>query len=208
MKFSQRGATGLAAGIVCAAVVSLVPGAEAVRQPASSATQVLSAASASVEATAASRGDLTSNVKGTFGKRGVVRGTFDPERFFQKKGTLYAVGTLHATMRRGDGTLVGRADRQVTIPVRNAAATSAAEAGVDRTCSILHLVLGPLDLNLLGLNIHLNRVVLDITATTGSGNLLGNLLCAVAGLLDGSPTLTDLLNLSNILNRILTLLNL
>jgi hypothetical protein len=53
------------------------------------------------------------------------------------------------------------------------------------TCPILHLDLGPLDLNLLGLRVQLNEVVLDITAIPGPGNLLGNLLCAVAGLLDG-----------------------
>lgn len=52
-------------------------------------------------------------------------------------------------------------------------------------CPILHLELGPLDLNLLGLRVQLNQVVLDITAIPGPGNLLGNLLCAVAGLLDG-----------------------
>jgi len=52
-------------------------------------------------------------------------------------------------------------------------------------CPILHLDLGPLDLNLLGLHVHLNEVVLDIEAIPGPGNLLGNLLCAIAGLLDG-----------------------
>jgi hypothetical protein len=52
-------------------------------------------------------------------------------------------------------------------------------------CPILHLELGPLDLNLLGLRVQLNQVVLDITAIPGPGNLLGNLLCAIAGLLDG-----------------------
>ena len=52
------------------------------------------------------------------------------------------------------------------------------------SCPILHLDLGPLDLNLLGLTVHLNEVVLDVTAVPGPGNLLGNLLCAIAGLLD------------------------
>lgn len=63
-------------------------------------------------------------------------------------------------------------------------------------CPILHLELGPLDLDLLGLVVHLDRVVLDVTAQPGPGNLLGNLLCAVAGLLDGvdlSGVLGDLL---------------
>jgi hypothetical protein len=56
---------------------------------------------------------------------------------------------------------------------------------VPATCPILHLELGPLDLDLLGLQVHLDRVVLDVTAVPGPGNLLGNLLCAIAGLLDG-----------------------
>lgn len=63
-------------------------------------------------------------------------------------------------------------------------------------CPILHLELGPLDLDLLGLQVHLDRVVLDVTAVPGPGNLLGNLLCAIAGLLDGvdlSGILADLL---------------
>jgi len=67
-------------------------------------------------------------------------------------------------------------------------------------------VLGPLDLNLLGLMVHLNRVVLDITAQSGAGNLLGNLLCAVAGLLDGTGILGNLLRLSSLLNRLIGIL--
>ena len=66
-------------------------------------------------------------------------------------------------------------------------------------------MLGPLDLNLLGLKVHLNRVVLNIEADPGAGALLGNLLCAVAGLLDG-PSLLEQLRLSNVLNRILSIL--
>ena len=48
----------------------------------------------------------------------------------------------------------------------------------------MNLSLGPLDLNLLGLVVHLDEVDLTIDAESGSGNLLGNLLCAVAGLLE------------------------
>jgi len=65
------------------------------------------------------------------------------------------------------------------------------------SCQILDLTLGPLDLNLLGLVVHLDTVHLNITAQRGPGNLLGNLLCAVAGLLDangGTNSLTMLLN--------------
>jgi hypothetical protein len=47
-------------------------------------------------------------------------------------------------------------------------------------CPILELVLGPLDLNLLGLLVHLDRVHLTITAERGGG-ILGDLLCSLAG---------------------------
>ncbi len=51
-------------------------------------------------------------------------------------------------------------------------------------CPILTLDVGPIFLDLLGLQVDLSRIELDITAVAGEGNLLGNLLCAVAGLLD------------------------
>ena len=74
-------------------------------------------------------------------------------------------------------------------------------------CEVLDLVLGPLDLNLLGLNVHLDRVHLNITAVPGAGDLLGNLLCAVAGLLDGTGIggLSGIL--TNLLNALLGILN-
>jgi hypothetical protein len=53
------------------------------------------------------------------------------------------------------------------------------------SCDILNLTLGPIDLNLLGLVVQTNVIQIDIIAQRGPGNLLGNLLCAVAGLLDG-----------------------
>ena len=55
--------------------------------------------------------------------------------------------------------------------------------------------------------VHLNQVDLDITRVTGPGNLLGNLLCAVAGLLDAPslPGLNDII--ADLLNLILGNLN-
>jgi len=61
-------------------------------------------------------------------------------------------------------------------------------------------------LNLLGLAIHLNQIVLTITAVPGAGNLLGNLLCAVANLLNGGSLSTLLSNLANLLNQIIAAL--
>jgi len=60
------------------------------------------------------------------------------------------------------------------------------EASVDDGSRLLHLSLDGLFLDLLGLEVDLDEVTLDLTARTGSGNLLGNLLSAVSGLLDGA----------------------
>jgi hypothetical protein len=45
-----------------------------------------------------------------------------------------------------------------------------------KICTVLDLTLGPLDLNLLGLMVHLDTVHLVITADS-EGGLLGSLLC-------------------------------
>ena len=74
-----------------------------------------------------------------------------------------------------------------------------AQGGTQAVCDILFLDLGPISLDLLGLTVDLSRVTLDINAVPGPGKLLGNLLCGIAGLLDGGP----LGNLGNLLNRIL-----
>ena len=73
------------------------------------------------------------------------------------------------------------------------------ELDANRTCSVLHLVLGPVELNLLGLEVILDDcaggpVVVDITAQTGQGRLLGNLLCELLdGGLNVGATLQNLL---------------
>ena len=211
----RTGLTGTALVAAAATVAALVPGASAVSPPESSSQVSSHAAAASAERASmqivAGKGTIDSRVFGEFGRRGKVRGTFDAQRFIVKQRETYAVGILHATLRRGDGSLVGRANRQITIPVRNARTDAAPAAAFGESavaggsCQILDLVLGPLDLNLLGLKVHLNRVVLNIEAAPGAGALLGNLLCAVAGLLDGTGLL-DQLRLSNVLNRILSIL--
>ena len=151
-------------------------------------------------------GRATSRVRGTFGRNGTVTGTFTPRRFKNAGGQLLAVGQLRATLKRGNGHVVGKVSRSVVLPVRRAEGGPVNRAAARQAdCDILNLVLGPLDLNLLGLNVHLNRVVLNIFATPGPGNLLGNLLCAVAGLLDQGGLLTQV---RQILNSVLAILRL
>lgn len=54
----------------------------------------------------------------------------------------------------------------------------------EEATGVLHLDLDGLALDLLGLEVHLDEVVLDVSARPGDNNLLGNLLSAVTGLLD------------------------
>jgi hypothetical protein len=60
-------------------------------------------------------------------------------------------------------------------------------------CPILDLTLGPIHLDVLGLVVDTSQICLNITADPGAGNLLGNLLCGVAGLLDQGTSLGDIL---------------
>lgn len=126
------------------------------------------------------------------GPGGLFAGTFNLQQFTVVDGVVTAVGTLIGTLTTpiGSTSIV----RNLAIPV-DPVTTQA-------TCEILHLELGPLDLNLLGVVIHLNQIVLDIDAVSGAGNLLGNLLCSVAGLLDGGA----LGNVGALLTRILSIL--
>ena len=115
-------------------------------------------------------------------------GTFELNRFVATDTGVAAVGTLTGTVVDALGNTTSVV-RTLSIPVVIGAST----------CDILHLELGPLDLDLLGLVVHLNQIVLDIDAQSGAGNLLGNLLCAVVGLLDDpsglARLLTDILGL-------------
>lgn len=71
------------------------------------------------------------------------------------------------------------------------------------SCDILFLDLGPLELDLLGLTVDLSQITLDVNAVPGAGNLLGNLLCAVTGLLDGTGNLAGLTRLIDLINNLL-----
>lgn len=147
------------------------------------------------QATAAPQvGPLTVPIVGTAGTNAVATIT----SFQVVNGVLTAVGTITGTVATTDAT-GGTILTNVTDAAFTAPATILQQGA---SCQILDLVLGPLHLDLLGLVVDLNQVNLDITAVPGSGNLLGNLLCAVAHLLDGGNT-TALQNLVNALNRIL-----
>jgi hypothetical protein len=134
-------------------------------------------------AAAPSKGSLTVPIASTSTSPNSFVGSLTVTGFKTINGALYAVGTLTGTI---NGTTP--VTQSVTVPVTIPTGT----------CQILDLTLGPLHLDLLGLVVDLNQVHLTITAQSGPGNLLGNLLCDVANLLNGNGT-----GLSGLLNQIL-----
>lgn len=156
-------------------------------------------------------GKLRSRLVGHTAEGQRVSGTFVPLRFVRKGGHLRVRGLVQGVVHRADGSTTTfaalRTVRVKKIDGRPARALTADRTVAARTCGILNLVLAPLDLDLLGLQVHLDRVVLNVVAVSGAGNLLGNLLCSVTGLLDGG--LGGLLGqVQSLLNQILAALNL
>jgi len=82
----------------------------------------------------------------------------------------------------------------------------------DGACDVLTLTLGPIDLNLLGLRVQLygetpeDPITILIYGVPGPGNLLGNLICGLVGILDPNPTAAQLNEIIRLLNQILDVL--
>lgn len=157
------------------------------------ATQV-SAAAPTQTTRAVATSTINEAVTFADGTVGNLTGTFTPTQFVNQNGQLGVQGLLSGTLTNAAGTVLGTVtDVPITTTVSNAATSG--------SCDVLHLTLGPLHLNLLGLVVDLNQIKLDITAQRGPGNLLGNLLCAVTGILDNNGL--GLQGVVNILNNIL-----
>ncbi len=151
---------------------------------------------------------VTAAVTGSWSDRhghgGAINATISPQSV-TVTGPTHQVLLNTAVKLRAEGTPLNTT-QQVAIPTSASAlglqsgATTAVSAPTAITaptppavtpipvpagCPVLHLVLGPLNLNLLGLTIVLQQVTLDIVAVPGPGNLLGNLLCGLVNLLNG-----------------------
>jgi hypothetical protein len=135
---------------------------------------------------AAQTGGVSVPVTGTTKKGGKFTGAFKIREFSLVNNRVVAVGTLTGTIQNAIGNVIGTVLRTIALPVIFGQAD----------CDILHLELGPFDLDLLGLEVHLDRIVLDIDADP-TGGLLGSLLCAVANLLNTGVITGDLVALLN-----------
>jgi hypothetical protein len=147
---------------------------------------------------------LTKTVKmtGTAKNGKKFKGTYTIKRFTHRGSKLYAVGTLK-------GRLKGRrvTKNNVRIPASLARPASAAQIPpTPNACQILNLTLQPIDLNLLGLRLRTSRIDLRLEGVPGAGNLVGNLLCGITGILDpqaATPATPSVL--TQVLNALLAL---
>jgi hypothetical protein len=102
-------------------------------------------------------------------------------------------GKLSSTQVQQISTGIGAAVTSALNQLFDGAATARlpSTSPTSDVCPVLNLSLGPVNLDLLGLHVSLDNcaggpVTVSITAVEGSGNLLGNLLCDLTHLADGS----------------------
>jgi hypothetical protein len=119
--------------------------------------------------------DVTGNAHG-----GVLGSLFCRLAHAKVASTRAGIARAMTTAVRHDGGHVVRFTANLTPQATTTAAGP--------TCSVLDLVVGPLDVQLLGLQVDLNRVHLVVTATRGAG-VLGDLFCTLADNNPAPPTL-------------------
>jgi hypothetical protein len=128
---------------------------------------------------------LGAKVVGAKSSRTLRRTTFSIDRFVARGGKLYAVGKLSTRMR---GRTVSR---KLLMPASFTTGAQTAQAPppsqippTEGACPVLYLDLSPITLNLLGVLVRTSRIEVRIEAIPGPGNLLGNLLCGLLGILN------------------------
>jgi len=89
-----------------------------------------------------------------------------------------------------------------------AAAVPQLQQATNETCPILILRIGAIHVDLLGLVVNAAPIAIDVIAVPGSGNLLGNLLCAIARLLDPATNTLQSSELASLLVTLVNILNL
>src|SRR5689334_1854593 len=165
------------------------------------------------ERNAAQRAALLTNVPvtGTLADGGSFTGTLTAKKLSVDPVTrqLTLDGVVNGTAIKAAGEAIDVVDQAFSVPVSlnrpgAAASSSIVQPAQGVTCGILHLDLGPLNLNLLGLTVDLSEVILDVNAVTGAGNLLGNLLCALVGILDIPGAIASITHILDMVNNLLS----
>jgi hypothetical protein len=110
-------------------------------------------------------------------------------KFVTRGKQLVAIGRTIATYQTSEGaysTVKPFAANVLRVRAARGMSSVRTVQSATRICDVLNLTLGPLHLELLGLIVDLNRVVLTIKADS-NGGLLGGLLCGLAGTAGATP---------------------
>ena len=125
------------------------------------------------------------------------KGTLDIVRFEEQDNAIVAIGTITGKVTgKGNGNKPVSVENvviPVTLPDLSTTATSQAGVQAQATCDILDLVLGPIDLTLLGLRLQVNQIHIQLTGDS-TGGLLGSLLCPLLDPLGALGDIVDALN--------------
>jgi hypothetical protein len=117
-------------------------------------------------------------ISGTFvdaaSGQGAFSGNITLTQFAVRQRSLVVIGTLTGILAESRGAIIGRVDKEVELPV----------VVVSGTCELLHIDIGPLDQEFLGVPVHLEKAALGITTREGPDR---SLLCSTAGLLASKP---------------------
>jgi hypothetical protein len=144
-------------------------------------------------------------------------GTVAVQRFVQRDGRVFAIGAVSGSLSGPGGPIGTSIYLPVAFPVHvgnsltaraepgriypSSVSSSYPDARVSfiqaSTCGVLHLDLGAVNLNLLGVVVTTTPVTIDINGDTGGP--LGNLVCSVLA------TVNNVVGLVNLLNSLLSL---
>jgi len=161
---------------------------------------------------------LTLPTAGTFATGGSFTGTISINRFEQRGNNIVAIGLVAGVLSQGGHTLGTAVRGEVTWPVRVQVRGQLPISGPGRglprvvpiawspgapssfrllqvqadSCPVLDIALGPINVNLLGFEVALSAVTLNLDGVMGTP--LGDLVCAVSDLLGNVAGIVNLLN--------------
>ena len=133
-------------------------------------------------------------IAGSVATGGAFTGTLSILRFEARGSQVVAIGMVTGSVAGVGTALVG----PVALPVvvgpggQGAAASTSLVAQQQATCQALHLEIGAVNLNLLGLQVTTLPVSIDISADSAAP--LGNLACTILETLNNVVGLVDLVN--------------
>jgi hypothetical protein len=135
---------------------------------------------------------------------GTFAGTLSVQRFEVRDGRVVAISMVSGSVSGAGTMLVGPLALPVDVgPGGKAAPVSPAAAAPQQaaqTCQVLHLALGAVNLNVLGLQVTTQPISIDVSGDSTGTNVLGNLTCTIL------TTLNNVVGLVNLLNQLLGVL--